>query len=131
MVELATAEAADTTRRAEVAADRTWRHAEDTAARLTERHRELPTELDQRRRDMEAEHTDLIHRAPADIDRMTREARQRRTNSTAAPNSSGRKHRPISTTVAAAACRGFRGHVIVPSSYRPPRHVHTMGAPPS
>lgn len=78
MVELATAEAAETTRRAHAAADRTWRHAEDTAARLTERHRELLTELDQRRRDMEAEHTELIRRAQADIDRMTHEAHQRR-----------------------------------------------------
>ena len=32
-----------------------------------------------RRATWKAEHTDLIHRAPADIDRMTREARQRRT----------------------------------------------------
>ena len=79
MVELATAEADETTRRARAAAERTWRHAEDTAARLTERHRELLTELDQRRRDMEAEHAELIRRAQADIDAMTREAQQRRT----------------------------------------------------
>ena len=79
MVDLATAEAEETTRRAQAAAERTWRHAEDTATRLTDRHRELITELDQRRRDMEAEHTDLIRRAQADIDRMTREAQQRRT----------------------------------------------------
>lgn len=41
MVELATADAQETTRRAQAAADRTWRHAEDTAARLAERHREF------------------------------------------------------------------------------------------
>ncbi|HJP75743.1 MAG TPA: cellulose-binding protein [Pseudonocardiaceae bacterium] len=79
MVELATAEAEETTRRAQAAEERTWRQAEETATRLTERHRELITELDQRRRDMEAEHTELIRRAQTDIDRMTREAQQRRT----------------------------------------------------
>jgi colicin import membrane protein len=79
MVELATAEAHDTTRRAQAAAEATWRQAEDTAARLTQRHRELLTELDERRRAMESEHADLIRRAQADVDRMTREAQQRRT----------------------------------------------------
>ena len=78
MVELATAEADDITRRAQAAAERTWRHAEDTAARLAQRHRELLTELDGRRRAMEAEHTDLLQRAQADVDRMTRNAQQRR-----------------------------------------------------
>jgi colicin import membrane protein len=78
MVELATADAQETTRRAQAAAERTWRHAEDTAARLAERHRQLLSELDQRRRDMEAEHADLMRRAQADVDRMTREAHQRR-----------------------------------------------------
>jgi colicin import membrane protein len=78
MVELAEDEATEITERARAAADRSWAAAERAAQRLRERHEKLLTELDARRKEMAAEHEELVRRTRAEVDLMTRQATQSR-----------------------------------------------------
>lgn len=77
-VELADAEAAEITTRAEAAAERTWAAADEAATRLRKRHEDLIAELDARRREAEAEHRTLMRRAREHVETTTREAARRR-----------------------------------------------------
>jgi colicin import membrane protein len=78
MVELAHAEADEITTRARAAAEHNWETARQAADRLRQRHERLVAELDARRQQMEAEHSELMRRAGEQLEVVTRQAEQRR-----------------------------------------------------
>ncbi|GAB2864274.1 coiled-coil domain-containing protein [Lentzea nigeriaca] len=78
MVELAHAEAEEITTRARIAAEQDWANAHRAADRLRGRAEHLVAELDRRRADAEAEHRELMDRAHAQVETMTRQAERRR-----------------------------------------------------
>ncbi|WP_052373166.1 DivIVA domain-containing protein [Amycolatopsis taiwanensis] len=78
MVELAEDEAAEITERARAAAERSWAAAEQAGRRLRERHERMVTELDERRRELAAEHDQLMARTRAEVDVMAKQAAQNR-----------------------------------------------------
>ena len=78
LVELAHAEADEITTRARAAAEYNWETARLAADRLRQRHERLVAELDARRQQMEAEHSELMRRAGEQLDVVTRQAEQRR-----------------------------------------------------
>lgn len=78
MAELAHEQAAEITDRAKAAADHHWATAERAAGRLRERYDRLVGELDARRRDLEAEHREVMRQAHERVAVMTREAELRR-----------------------------------------------------
>jgi cell division septum initiation protein DivIVA len=78
MVELAHAEAEEITTRARSAAEQDWATTHRAAERLRQRAEHLVTELDRRRADMETEHRELMDRAHAQVETMTRQAERRR-----------------------------------------------------
>ncbi|SDF41538.1 hypothetical protein SAMN05216553_101526 [Lentzea fradiae] len=77
-VELAHAEAEEITTRARAVAEQDWATARRAADRLRERADHLVTELDRRRAEMETEHRELMTRAHARVDTITRQAELRR-----------------------------------------------------
>jgi cell division septum initiation protein DivIVA len=78
MVELAHAEAEEITTRARIAAEQDWANAHRAADRLRQRAEHLVADLDRRRADAETEHRELMDRAHAQVDAMTRQAERRR-----------------------------------------------------
>lgn len=78
MVELAREEATEITARARTAADQHWSAADQAAARLRGRYERLVAELDARRRDVEAEHRELLRRAHERIEAESRRAERAR-----------------------------------------------------
>lgn len=78
MLELAKEEAAEITARAQAAAEHCWAAAEEAAGRLRARYEESISELDRRRRAMEAEHRTLLQQTRVDVAVMTTEADRRR-----------------------------------------------------
>lgn len=78
MVELAHAEAEEITTRARIAAEQDWASAHWAADRLRGRAEHLVAELDRRRADAETEHRELMNRAHAEVETMTRQAERRR-----------------------------------------------------
>ncbi|MGZ3146259.1 hypothetical protein ACVDFE_30555 [Lentzea chajnantorensis] len=78
MVELAHAEAEEITTRARSAAEQDWANAHRAAERLRQRAEHLVTDLDRRRADVETEHRELMTRAHAQVETMTRHAERRR-----------------------------------------------------
>ncbi|WP_053731500.1 hypothetical protein [Nocardia sp. NRRL S-836] len=77
-VELAHAEAEETTARARTAAEQHWTNARQAADRLRQRAEHLVAELDRRRAEMETEHRDLMDRVHAQTEALTRQAERRR-----------------------------------------------------
>jgi colicin import membrane protein len=78
MTQLANADAHNTTRRAQAAADHLRRTSEDTATRLRERHDQQLRDLHARRQAMEAEHADLMRSARDEIERAEQSAAEHR-----------------------------------------------------
>jgi colicin import membrane protein len=77
MIELAQDEAAEITARGRAAAEDSWAVATEATNRLRQHYEQHLAELDARRRQMTEEHRDLMRRAHAEAEAMTRRAQQR------------------------------------------------------
>lgn len=78
MLELANAEAAETTARARASAEHTATSAREAANSLKLRYQRLLIDLDERRREMEAEHKSLMELANAEVATLAKQAEEQR-----------------------------------------------------
>lgn len=78
MVELAHEEADEIVENARGLAEQSWAAAHEAAERLRSRYDRMLAELDERRRQMETEHRELMAKARADVEAMTKQAERRR-----------------------------------------------------
>jgi cell division septum initiation protein DivIVA len=78
MVELAHDEAGEITEKAKAAAERSWSSATEATARLRRRAEHLAGQLERSQIEAEAEHRELMARARAEVEAMTRQAERRR-----------------------------------------------------
>lgn len=77
MLELANAEAAEITARAQAAAEHTWSSAEEAATNLRTRYQRMLTELDNQREEMAREHRETMEKANAEAKKKTTDAERR------------------------------------------------------
>ncbi|MFF5987621.1 metallopeptidase [Prauserella flavalba] len=78
MVDLAHEEAGEIVENARTIAEQSWAAAHEAAERLRSRYDRMLAELDERRAQMETEHRELMARAQADAEAMTKQAERRR-----------------------------------------------------
>jgi len=78
MLEVARAQAAEITTRAQAAAENTWSAAEQASAALRDRYRTLLTELDEQHKELNASHRTIMHAAQQQAEDLTTAAERRR-----------------------------------------------------
>lgn len=78
LLAVAKSQAAEVTARARVAAEQTWKAAEQASSELRDHYRKLLMDLDKQHADLTQTHNSMMAKAKAQVDRMTTEAERRR-----------------------------------------------------